>query len=368
MDYRQLIEDVFYVMLYGGVTMSGVVAAFYLLFRKANAIAPEVTSPIRLRRWTAAFLLAVALSHVWWIVGVIHPLAKDSMTSYLMLCFMDLITVFPAMMGTLLAMLQDRKRAFWPVCLSLLPVVVLLVFCFFFHKNNALLMITHSCFLLLIALFILYMVFAVRRYGRWLQDNYADLEHKEIRQSLLVLAVFLIFFAMYESVETGGRAFAYLLQVDVLVLTGLLLWRVETLQELKPDTIREEEPADAAPIPASTGIPANIGPLLEANCESRQLYLQHDLSLAQLSQAIGTNHSYLSKYFAQQGLTYNAYINGLRIRHFMRLYDEAVASRRLFTAQQLAYESGFHSYSTFSAAFKQNTGKTVTAWMRDSAK
>ena len=360
MDYHQLVEDVFYVMLYGGVTMSGVVAAFYLLFRKANAIAPEVTSPLRLRRWTAAFLLASAFSHVWWLLEVAHPLTKDPFTDYLIACFLDLITVFPAMMGTLLAMLQDRRRPFWPVCVSLLPVVVLLALCFVFQRSKTCLMITHICFLLLIALFILYMVFAVRRYGRWLQDNYADLEHKEIRQSLLVLAVFLIFFAMYESVETGGRAFAYLLQVDVLVLTGLLLWRVETLQELTPDAPAVQE----APSP----IPNNIGPLLEMKCERAQLYLQHDLSLTQLSLAVGTNHSYLSKYFAQQGLTYNAYINGLRVRHFIQLYHESVASRRMFTAQQLAYESGFHSYSTFSAAFKQNTGKTVTAWMRDSAK
>ena len=64
MDYRQLLEDVFYVMLFGGVTISGIVAAFYLLFRKANAIAPEVTSPVRLRRWTAAFFAVVTLAHV----------------------------------------------------------------------------------------------------------------------------------------------------------------------------------------------------------------------------------------------------------------------------------------------------------------
>lgn len=356
MDYRQLLDDVFYVMLYGGVTMSGVVAALYLLFRKANVIAPEVTSPLRLRRWTATFLLAGALCHIWWLLGVTHPLAKDPRTNYLLLCLLDLITVFPAIMGTLLAMLQDRRRPFWPVCVSLLPVVALLVLCIVF-PDGAFFEITHICFLLLLALFILYMVFAVRRYGRWLQDNYADLEHKEIRQSLLVLAVFLIFFAMYETAETGPAA-AYLLQVDVLVLTGLLLWRVETLQELTPAAPAVQE--------ASTTIPDNIGPLLKKNCEARQLYLQHDLTLAQLAQVVGTNHSYLSKYFAQQGLTYNAYINGLRVQHFMRLYQASVSEYRMVTAQQLALESGFRSYSTFSAAFKQYTGMTVTAWMRES--
>ena len=108
--------------------------------------------------------------------------------------------------------------------------------------------------------------------------------------------------------------------------------------------------------------------MLKQRCEDGQLYLQHDLTLAQLAQAIGTNRYYLSQHFAQQGLTYNAYINGLRIRHFIRLYQQALADQRIFTAQQLAFESGFHSYSPFSAAFKQNMGMTVTAWTRGTAK
>ena len=134
---------------------------------------------------------------------------------------------------------------------------------------------------------------------------------------------------------------------------------METLQELIPDATQEV---------TSVPVPSNIGPLLENKCKAAQLYLQHDLSLTQLAQVIGTNHTYLSKYFAQQGITYNAYINGLRVRHFMHLYHQAVAGHRAFTAQQLAYESGFHSYSTFSAAFKQNTGMTVTAWTKEPEK
>ena len=31
------------------------------------------------------------------------------------------------------------------------------------------------------------MVRALRQYGRWLRDNYADLEHKEVWQSFVVL-------------------------------------------------------------------------------------------------------------------------------------------------------------------------------------
>jgi AraC-like DNA-binding protein len=59
------------------------------------------------------------------------------------------------------------------------------------------------------------------------------------------------------------------------------------------------------------------------------------------------------------------YINTLRIEYFMHRYEEMKADGRPVIAQQLAHESGYRSYSTFSMAFKQHTGQSVTAWMHD---
>jgi AraC-like DNA-binding protein len=84
-----------------------------------------------------------------------------------------------------------------------------------------------------------------------------------------------------------------------------------------------------------------------------------------LAQAVGTNRFYLSRYFSHQGITYNAYINDLRINHFVSHYRDAVNAQESFTAQQLASDSGYRSYSTFSLAFKQRMGKSVKAWMNE---
>lgn len=359
MGEQAILEDVFFVTFYGGGTMLNAVAALYLLLRRGNAIAPDVTSPVRLRRWAAAFLFASALSHVMWLLYVCHP----SFAAYVAVCGLDILIFIPTIAGILLAMLQDRYRPVWPVAVTLVPVIALLVLSIL--RNDDTRIVPLSIYVVsLFALLMLYMFFAVRHYGRWLRDNYADLEHKEIWQSLLILAVFLLFFVSY-SRTTDDRLYLYLLQLDNVLIVIVLLWRVETLQQLSDNAPALADPADDTQ-KASTPpvIPTNIGPLLKKFCEDGQLYLQHDLTLAQLAQAIGTNRYYLSQHFAQQGLTYNAYINGLRIDHFIRLYHEAVSEQRFFTAQQLAFESGFHSYSTFSAAFKQKVGTTVTAWMR----
>ena len=178
-------------------------------------------------------------------------------------------------------------------------------------------------------------------------------------QSLLLLACILFIYVAYTSNE-GDIATEYLAQLNTLIIIAFLLWRVETLQTLNPIT---PEPASGEnDEEAPKGI--NIGELLEQLCEARQLYLQHDLTLQQLAVAVGTNRTYLSGYFAQQGITYNAYINHLRIEHFIRLYRKNRASSQSITAIQLAQQSGFYSYSTFSVAFKKFMGVTVSEWMK----
>lgn len=170
--------------------------------------------------------------------------------------------------------------------------------------------------------------------------------------------------------------YEYAVQVFDYLFIAILLWRVETLQTLENNddnddiieaTGLEEVMALQSSAPQVT-IPDNIGQLLEHYCEGRQLYLRQDITLSQLSKAIGTNRYYLSQYFTRQDTTYNAYINSLRIQHFVRLYQEASAAKRSFTAQQLAQECGFRSYSTFAVAFKQRMGQTVLTWMRNTAK
>jgi AraC-like DNA-binding protein len=220
-----------------------------------------------------------------------------------------------------------------------------------------------NAYLLLLGIvLIIYMVREVRLYGCWLRDNYADLENKEVWQSFVVLAVILLGFGIY-TFEIGGLTNKYIVQVNNIILICYLLWRVESLSDLSIS--QQQSISTGLSVPSSCN---NIGPLLQMHCIDTQLYLQHDLSLIQLAKAIGTNRTYLSLYFSNQNITYNAYINNLRINHFIRLYRKAVADQHFFTAQQLALESGYHSYRTFSEVFKRQTGQSVTVWMKTANK
>jgi len=345
--------DFIFITLYGGVTLLSIAACCYILFRRANAIAPGVKPPLRLRRYAAAFFGALAVSHVWWMLFYYSRSTDESSWGLAFCTLFDFLVTLPALVGSLLAMLQDRRRSLWPLAIPVGIAIVLLTLGEVFGFDRY---VTLAVVGILLALELLRAIGrAVRQYGRWLRDHYADLEHKEVWQTLMVLGAFMVLSLVYFTIGVDNLFMEYIVQVVDLLLIVQLLWRVETMPPLV-------EPS-AEPVRGESSL-SRIGALLEKRCENERYYLNHDVSLSQLAEHIGTNSKYLSQYLSQQGMTYNSYINGLRIQYFVSLYRDAVASKRDFTARQLAAQSGFRSYSTFSAVFKQTMGKTVTDWMR----
>ena len=378
------LQLVLFLILYGVTGVVPAIAALYLLLRRGNAFAPDVKPPVRLRRWAASFFAVAALGHVWWQLLYIFSCDIYSV-GYVVVFVLDYVTLLTTFVGTQLSMLQDRKRPVWPVLVAMIPFValcgVLVV-----YPGDQLMQVAFAYILLLFVIFTVYMFFAVRRYGRWLNDNYADLENKKVWLSQVVTFGCLLLFILYTLVDVSSTLLIFLMHLIELVFFCLLLWRVETLPQLqyqtrsRPLLVKEgseytQDDEQSVSFPHSEeqmgGIVVDtfdldyISGLLQQHCVATQLYLQHDLSLQQLAQAIGTNRSYLSQYFSRQGITYNTYINNLRINHFISRYQEVAATGQPIIAQQLASDSGYRSYSTFSLAFKQRTGQCVTAWMRN---
>ena len=343
-------------MLYGASAMTAFIACIYLLFRKSNAISPGVTPPMPLRRWAAALFGVTFLGHIYWLLFYFYSGDTNSV-GCIVASYLDCLTLFTTIPGTLFAMLQDRKRHVWPVVIATIPfggILALQVV----NPNDNYFQFALAYFLLIYVIFTIYMVFAVKQYGRWLRDNYADLENKEIWISHVLVIVILLLIIFY-GFDGADLTISFIVQFLSIVLYCFLMWRVETLPQLENVTVEDqsEQPEEQPEEPFEQ--------LLNERCVATHLYLQHDLTLLLLAQILGTNRSYLSQYFSHQGITYNAYINNLRINHFMKLYREAVTAEKTVIVQQLAKDSGFRSYSTFSLAFKQRTGQSVTAWMQE---
>lgn len=381
------VQSILFFTLYGISGAVPLLAALYLLLRPCNVFSADIKPPMRLRRWAASFFVFSALTHVWWLLFFIFSRDQQSVV-YQLIILTDCVLLLTTVAGTMLSMLQDRRHPVWPVMLAMLP-FVLLTCAYMANPSNLLKQMVMIYLLLLSALFTVYMIFAIRRYDRWLNDNYADLEHKRVWLSQVVAFLCMLLFVLYVVAE--DMVLIYCLHIVDLVLIFLLLWRVETLPQLDaapaeeahtpqaPDRLVSTASAESAFVPDTMPImptqpeqpladPINIDvdqmeQLLKEHCEATRLYLENDLTLQMLAQAMGTNRSYLSQYFSRQGVTYNTYINGLRINHFISRCRELSAAGQDIPIQQLALESGFGSYRTFSRAFLQRTGKSVTVWM-----
>ena len=388
------VQLILFFALYGVTGAVPLFAALYLLLRPYNIFSSDIKPPLRLRRWAAAFFAFTTLAHLWWLLFYVYSGDLNS-AAYKLIVITDCVLLLTTIAGTMLSMLQDRRRPMWPVLVAMLPFValggVLMA-----HPSELLQQIVVAYILLLCLLFAVYIVFAIRRYGRWLNDNYADLEHKRVWLSQVVAFFCMLVFVLYVVAE--NMVLIYLLHIVELVLVFLLVWRVETLQTLpQPLPVREgsdypqgqEQAAElSTPLPHREGLwggsfphregqgksllvgesPINIDvdqmeQLLRERCVATQLYLENNLTLQMLAQAVGTNRYYLSQYFSRQGITYNIYINNQRINHFVSRCRELSAAGQDIPIQQLALESGFGSYRTFSRAFLLRTGQSVTEWL-----
>lgn len=387
-------------MLYGGAATLCVVLCLYLLLSRGKVIAPEITPPVRLRRWAAAFYAAGALGHAWWFLLYLYfrddqmIYGTDYSPGYVVGEVLDCVSLLITLAGTLLAMLQDRRRPVWPVAVASIPIAVLGALQMVFPARQFLVPALVYSLVVYVA-FTVYMLFAVKQYGRWLNDNYADLENKEVWLSHSLVLLLLLLVVVY-GFASDDPSFL-LIRIADFVLFVLLLWRVETLPQL--DALAEkaytpqapegqvcETAAESAYIPDKMPImpakstqpeqpeqqpsanPINIDvdqmeQLLKEHCVATQLYLENNLTLQMLAQAVGTNRYYLSQYFSRQGITYNIYINNLRVNHFVSRCRELSAAGQDIPIQQLALESGFGSYRTFSRAFLLRTGQSVTEWL-----
>ena len=403
------IQLILFFILYGVTGVVPLLAALYLWFYRGrsssaglplqgrkNAIAPGVMPPVRLRRWAASFFSVAVLGHVWWLLFYVYygdALSMDKLfhsAGYWAMVILDYVTQLTTLAGTLLSMLQDRRRPVWPVFVGMIPIVAL-GGALMFSPDMLLMQIAFAYVVLFYVLFTVYMVIAVRRYGRWLNDNYADLENKKVWLSQTVTLGCLLLFILYTLIDINTIVLMYLMHFTELVLFVLLLWRVETLPQLDAAPADEtytppalerqvcESTSESTFVPDTMPVmptqpeqpsvnPINIDvdqmeQLLKEHCVAAQLYLENELTLQMLAQAVGTNRYYLSQYFSRQGITYNIYINNQRINHFVSRCRDLSAAGRDIPIQQLALESGFGSYRTFSRAFLLRTGQSVTEWL-----
>lgn len=352
--------------------------AVYLLVSKRNAFGSEVVADQRLRRkagWMILVYVLVYLANI----PLLVCLTDNPQLMELVSMTLDMALCLPVLFRFMLDLLQDRRR--WDNRLWWLSVVAVIPLVGWLLTHQALWSwVVYGLFLAEQVAFVAWFVAGMMVYHRFLADNYADLEHKELVWSWVIVSIMVLsivnqLLMLYQSSVHAMLAYSYAFHVADTIFIGVIVWRIDHQQVLEPVAEEPQESQEAigetvnSPVAHTTRedmVIARTGALLRKHCEEAQLYLQRDLSLNAVARACNTNRTYLGLYFASQGITYYIYINQLRIAHFQSLYREVVKSKIVPpTLQQLSADSGFASYNTFSRAFLSCTGISVRQWQEE---
>ena len=362
-----------------------IMMAVYLLTSRRNAFGTELVTDQRLRRKAGRLIFIYTLIYLTnipmllWLADDLQLLQMASVT-------VDMTIWCPVVLHFLLELLQDRRH--WDNRLLLISVLAVMPLTGWLLTGHAWWKwAVYGMYIAEVVFFIGWYIRAAIAYHRFLADNYADLEHKEVTWSWIILSSMFFSFINYllmlfQSDMQICVALSYIFHLADILFIGIIVWYIDHQQVLEPlaeesvEEVQKSQEAEAVETEAmettnTHEVPAlrkdiiiyKTGELLRKHCEEAQLYLQRDLSLKTLAQACHTNRTYLGLYFASQGITYYIYINKLRIDHFQSLYREAMKEESTtFTLQQLSKDSGFLSYNTFSRAFVSCTGISVSKW------
>ncbi len=145
-----------------------------------------------------------------------------------------------------------------------------------------------------------------------------------------------------------------------------LLFRIEQFSSATVNEVQLEEPANDSAQPKTsgaldTGLRASLLLLVRQHMQEQQAYLDNQLTLSSLAEAIGVSTHHLSEVLNQQeGSNFYQFVNKFRIEHICKQMKQDQSGKIL----DLAMNAGFSSKSTFNVVFKQFTGQTPTQYRK----
>lgn len=197
--------------------------------------------------------------------------------------------------------------------------------------------------------------------------NWPEAEARTERQIRLTYLVLFGLMVLLNMAVLETAAFADALSLKTLI-EGLCVITVYVMCTLALH-YRDRHPLSAAkPIPAATDDDVELGRRLMRLLDREELYLNPDLNLSLLANALGETPNRVSRAVTAglKATNVNQLINRHRIEHAQTRLDDP--SQDALTILQIALESGFNSIGPFNRAFKTITDQTPRQYRQARAK
>lgn len=191
------------------------------------------------------------------------------------------------------------------------------------------------------------MFFLIRRYHRQLKERFSYQKNINLNWLLAILSsCFLILIIWTMSCFVINVDFD-----DLYMVLSLVIWMFICYFVYRHESVIDElTDSDTGPIGdglddgnVAQGLAATVRQLFE----EEKIYLNPKLKLSDVARMVGTNRTYLSRFFNEEnGQTFYDFVNNYRVEHATQLLRTSS-----YTVLEVAEKSGFNSVSTFRRAF-----------------
>ncbi len=194
----------------------------------------------------------------------------------------------------------------------------------------------------------------IPRYNRHLKELYSYTENINLNWLKVILYTFYVILGLW----IFDCLVIHLDMECVYMVCNLVLWMIISYFLYRHQSVMGEL-ADWKPELSTEADDENIlAAKIEKLFSSGQIYLNPNLKLSDIAAAVGSNRTYVSKFFNRDSSTnFYEYVNGMRIEHACRLLSETA-----LPIQDVAQKSGFSSPSVFSRVFLKHKNCSPSAF------
>lgn len=173
-------------------------------------------------------------------------------------------------------------------------------------------------------------------------------------------------FIQYRITLRGGQGLLSFRTSEAITVRDGLIWRVNEYASLVHEQPHARSDTTARPSVSRLGLsPQQLSYLandLQQYFQRQQPYLDPQLDLQRVAKECGYSRNQISYLLNQVlGQSFYRYVNQARLQHLLATLDKALPPIRI---DELAFAAGFNSLSAFYSAFRQHTGQSPKAYVK----
>ncbi len=206
--------------------------------------------------------------------------------------------------------------------------------------------------------------YLIKRYTQQKKESLWSPKEPSLRwltRTLLLFAVFLLLAIFFSFTSDDDLGDIYIATGCSVIYYTLTFYLISHLQQ--PVTLSDGQRKKYEKSSLDEEMTHDIKRKLTECMESGKLYLNNELTLPQLAERVRVSTHHLSRVINEQfGQNFADFVNQYRVEEIKRrLLDPQYAHLKI---EEIAYQSGFSTKSTFGSAFKKFTGMTPSEYRK----